>query len=98
MWQCYEGLSGEKSRGGRLVRKGRENGGEAEKRRGSYGEEWDKWAKLMDGGYYMEEIMRGRGNLIEGGSQRLDSNANGLYGAQALLQRGVGDIIIPMAL
>lgn len=33
----------------------------ARRRRGSYGEEW---AKLMDGGYYMEEIMRGRGNLM----------------------------------
>lgn len=36
----------------------------ARRRRGSYGEEWEKWAKLMDGGYYMEEIMRGRGNLM----------------------------------
>lgn len=46
----------------------------------------------------MREIMRGRDDLMSGGSQRLDSNAKGLCGAQAQLQSVVGDIIIPMAL
>lgn len=41
------------------------------------------------------EIMRGRDNLM-GVSQ--GSNASRLYGAHGLLQRGVGDIIIPTAL
>lgn len=36
-------------------------------RRGrSYGEEWEMWAELMDGEYDMEEIMRGRDNLMRG--------------------------------
>lgn len=43
------------------------------------------------------EIMRGRDNLM-GGSQGPGSNASRLYGAHGLLQRGVGDIIIPTAL
>lgn len=30
------------------------------------GEEWEKWAKLMDGGYYIEPIMRGRDSLMRG--------------------------------
>lgn len=51
----------------------------------------------MDEGYYKEEIMSGRDNLMRE-SQRLGSNTNGLYGAPALLQRGGGDIIIPVAL
>lgn len=34
MWQRCEGLSGEKSTGGRSVQKGREDGGEAEREGG----------------------------------------------------------------
>lgn len=62
MWQGCEGLSGEKSRGGRCIRKWRG----ARKRRRSRGEEWEMWAELMDGEYYTEEIMRGRDNLMRG--------------------------------
>lgn len=53
-----------KSRGGRNERKGRQDGEGSRKRRGSNGEEWEKWAKLMDGGYYIEGIMRGRDSLM----------------------------------
>lgn len=56
MWQCFEGLSGEKSRGGRHIRdegkKGRKMK-EAERGGWSNGKEWEKWAEIMDGGYYI---------------------------------------------
>lgn len=51
----------------------------------------------MDKGYYKEEIMSGRDNLMRE-AQRLGSNTNGLYGGQPLLQWGERDILIPLDL
>lgn len=72
--------------------------GKMEEEGESGGEVLTKRAKLMNGRYYMEGKMRGRSNLMRGGSQGLGSISNGLYTGPALLQRGVGDIIIPLAL
>lgn len=47
----------------------------------------------MDEGYYKEEIMSGRDNLIDE-SQKLGSNTNGLYRGPTLLQWGKRDILI----
>lgn len=51
----------------------------------------------MDGGYYKEEIMSGRDNLMKE-SQRRGSNTNGLYWGPPLLQWGERDILIPLDL
>jgi len=54
VWHCCEGLSEEKSRGGKSTGERQGRGRRGRMRRGSNAEEQEKWAKLMDGGYYME--------------------------------------------
>lgn len=49
----------------------------------------------MDEGYYKEEIINGKDNLMKE-SQRLGSNTNGLNGGLHLLQWGERDILIPL--
>lgn len=54
-------LEWRKVQGRTTCKEGRENGGEADRGGGR------RWAKLLDGGYNMREIMKGRDELMSGG-------------------------------